>query len=138
MKKQLFLLSSLCLILSACDNYPAGPNADNTARNARDRGSTITPGDQPENEADRTITQRIRQALVEDDSLSTNAKNVKIITTNGVVTIRGAVNSEKEKTDIGRKIKSISGIRSVDNQLEIIVIRPEGAGRGVDNRDLNR
>ena len=46
----------------------------------------MTPFDQSENEADRTLTQRIRQSVVDDDSLSTNAKNVKIISQNGAVT----------------------------------------------------
>ena len=66
---------------------------DNTGRNVRDRsGATLTPGDQSESEADRTLTQQIRRAVVADDSLSTNAHNIKIITINGVVTLRGPVN----------------------------------------------
>ncbi len=120
MKKQLFLLSSLCLVLSACENQSNPPNADNTGRNVRDRGPTITPGEQGESEADRTITQKIRQSLMNDDSLSTNGKNVKIMTKNGTVVLRGAVNSDKEKNDIGQKAQSISGVSNVDNQLEII------------------
>jgi hyperosmotically inducible protein len=122
MKKHLLLLSSLSLMLTACDNTrTSAPNADNTGRNARDRsGQTLTPGDQAENETDRGLTQKIRQNLMDDDSLSMNAKNVKIITVNGVVTLRGAVDSEREKNEIGRKAKSVSGVRSVDNQLEVI------------------
>lgn len=132
MKKHLFLLSSLCLVLAACDNRPAGaPNADNTGRNVRDRGPTLTPGEQTENEADRTVTQKIRQAIMDDDSLSTNAKNIKIITINGVVTLRGPILSDREKMEIARKARAIIGVRNVDNQLEII--RSENA-----NRDTNR
>ena len=138
MKKQLFLLSSLCLIFAACDNYNTTPNADNTANNARDRsGQTLTPGDQAENEADRTITQRVRQALLDDDSFSTNAKNIKIITSNGIITLRGTVNSEREKAEIGRKARAISGVRNVDNQLEIIAIRTDG-GPNFEGRNFNR
>lgn len=139
MKKQLLLLPALCLMFTACDNTSTStPNADNTARNARDRnGQTLTPGDQLENEADRGLTQKIRQSLMDDDSLSTNAKNVKIITVNGVVTLRGTVNSDREKNEIGKKAKSVSGVRSVDNQIEII--RTDTApGHAPDNRDLNR
>lgn len=96
------------------------PAADNTARNERDRGGdTKTPGDQAENEADRKITQEVRRALTSDDSLSTNAQNVKIITDNGTVTLRGPVKSEKEKTDIESKAKQVAGVKKVDNQLEI-------------------
>lgn len=131
MKKQFLLLSSLCLILGACDNNTGMTNADNTGRNARDRGSTITPSDQSENEIDRSITQKIRQSLMDDDSLSTNAKNIKIITMNGVVTLRGAVNSDREKMEIGRKARSLPGVRNIDNQLEII--RSEDAMNRSDN-----
>ena len=93
---------------------------DNTGRNARDRGGeTKTPGHQSESEADRTITQNIRKALTADDSLSTNAKNVKIITNDGTVTLRGPVKSEKEKADIEAKAKQVAGVKNVDNQLEV-------------------
>ena len=93
---------------------------DNSGRNVRDRDNqTKTPGDQSENEADRTITQNIRQAITADDSLSTNAKNVKIITNDGTVTLRGPVKSEKEKTEIEAKAKQVAGVKRVDNQLEI-------------------
>jgi hyperosmotically inducible protein len=94
--------------------------ADNTGRNVRDRGGdTKTPGDQAENEGDRTITQNIRRSLTSDDSLSTNAKNVKIISRDGVVTLRGPVKSQEEKTKIEEKAKQVAGVKSVDNQLEI-------------------
>jgi hyperosmotically inducible periplasmic protein len=93
---------------------------DNSGRNVRDRsGDTKTPGDQSENEADRTITQNIRQAITGDESLSTNAKNVKIITNDGTVTLRGPVKSEKEKTEIEAKAKQVAGVKRVDNQLEV-------------------
>jgi osmotically-inducible protein OsmY len=95
-------------------------NLDNSARNVRDRNdATKTADDQSESEADRTITQNVRKAITDDDSLSTNGKNVKIVTTDGTVTLRGPVKSEKEKADIGAKAKQIAGVRKVDNQLEI-------------------
>ena len=94
--------------------------ADNSGTNVRDRDdATKTSGDQAENEADRTISQNIRQAVVADDSVSTNGKNVKIITADGVVTLRGPVKSENEKTNIGAKAQQVAGVKSVDNQLEI-------------------
>jgi hyperosmotically inducible periplasmic protein len=100
-------------------NTPA-VEPDNTGRNVRDRGGeTRTPGDQSENEADRTITQNIRKVLTSDDSLSTNAKNIKIISNEGVVTLRGPVNSEKEKAAIEAKAKQVAGVKNVDNQLEV-------------------
>ena len=99
---------------------PAQTAPDNTGRNVRDRGgATLTPGDQSESEADRTLTQRIRQAVVAEESLSTNAKNVKIITSNGVVTLRGPVKSAQEKATIEAKAHQIAGANNVESQLEI-------------------
>lgn len=94
---------------------------DNTGINVRDRDneSAKTSGDQSENEADRKITQEIRQSVVADNSLSTNAKNIKIITADGAVTLRGPVRSEKEKSDIVAKAQQVAGVKRVDNQLEI-------------------
>ena len=93
---------------------------DNSGRNARDRDNqTKTAGDQSESEADRTITQNLRDAITADDTLSTNGKNVKIITVDGSVTLRGPVKSDKEKADIEAKAKKIAGDKNVDNQLEI-------------------
>jgi len=131
MKKTALLLS---LSLFVCGGYagtahsaestpapPAQMAPDNTGSNVRDRGDvTLTPGDQSESKADRTLTQRIRQAVVADKSLSTTAKNVKIITINGVVTLRGPVNSPQEKGNIEATAQRLAGTTKVDNQLEII------------------
>ena len=98
----------------------AAVEPDNSGRNVRDAdGATKTPGDQSESEADRTITQNVRQAVTADDSISTNGKNVKIITVDGTVTLRGPVKSEQEKTNIAAKAQQIAGVKKVDNQLEI-------------------
>jgi len=99
---------------------PSHEAPDNTGRNIRDRsGETLTPGDQSSSEADLALTQKIRQAVVADDSLSTNAHNVKIITNNGIVTLRGPVNSAQEKANIDAKAKQIAGATKVKNELEI-------------------
>ena len=95
-------------------------DADNTKRNARDAdGGTLTPMDQGESEADRTITQAIRKEVVSHDGLSTNAKNVKIITVDGVVTLRGPVKSAEERAAIASVATKTNGVKRVDNQLEI-------------------
>src|SRR5688572_11530562 len=117
----LVLLFSTVLIVG-CSKNPsedkpvsqAAVEPDNSGRNVRDRNDqTKTAGDQSENEADRTISQNIRQAITVDDSLSTNGKNVKIITTDGTVTLRGPVKSEKEKSTIGAKAQQIAGVKNV-------------------------
>ena len=126
MKSITLLLLSMVLMVGCSKNQSEDKQVsqtvepDNSGRNVRDRDDqTKTPGDQSENEADRTITQNIRQALTADDSLSTNAKNVKIITNDGTVTLRGPVKSEKEKTDIEAKAKQVAGVKRVDNQIEV-------------------
>jgi hyperosmotically inducible periplasmic protein len=122
---------AICLLIAAVGFTACGRNRgsedqskaaapDNTARNERDRsGDTKTSGDQAENEADRAITQNVRQAITSDSSLSTNAQNVKIISQDGNVTLRGPVKSEKEKKDIEAKAKQVAGVKRVDNQLEV-------------------
>ena len=127
MKSITLLLLSMVLIVGCSKNRSedkqvsqTAVEADNSGRNVRDRNDqTKTPGDQSENEADRTITQNIRQVITADDSLSTNAKNVKIITNDGTVTLRGPVKSEKEKSDIEAKAKQVAGVKRVDNQIEV-------------------
>src|SRR5882672_9410079 len=96
------------------------PDADNTGRNVRDRNdATLTAGDQANSPADLEITQKVRQALVSDTSYSMTAKNVKIITTNGKVTLRGPVKSEAEKKGIVTLAKNVAGEGNVDDQLEV-------------------
>ena len=127
MKTIIVLLFSTLLVVACSknrsDNKQVSQTAvepDNSGRNVRDRDDqNKTTGAQSENEADRTITQNIRRAVTADDSLSTNAKNVKIITNNGMVTLRGPVKSEKEKAEIEAKAKQVAGVKSVDNQLEV-------------------
>jgi hypothetical protein len=106
---------------------PGSPNApgastapaDNTDRNERDRaGTTLTPGDQGGSEADRTVTQQIRQGVVDDDALSMTSKNVKIVTVDGVVTLRGPVKTAAEKATIASIAQKVAGVKRVDNQLE--------------------
>jgi len=101
-------------------NSAADKKADNTAINERDRGdAALTPGDQGSSESDRTITQQIRQGVVKEDGLSITAKNVKIITVDGAVTLRGPVKSDKEKSTISGIAQGAPGVKRVVNQLEI-------------------
>jgi hyperosmotically inducible protein len=104
-------------------NVPASAadeRADNTGKNERDRGgSNPTAGDQGGSEADRRVTQQIRKAVVDDSKLSAVAKNVKIITSEGVVTLRGPVKTSQEKSQIAAIAQRVDGVKRVDNQLEI-------------------
>jgi hyperosmotically inducible periplasmic protein len=111
-------LSAFSLAALAADNKKAEP--DNTATNERDRsGETKTSGDQSNSSADLKITQAIRRALMKDSELSTTAKNIKIITDNGQVTLRGPVKNAQEKAKIDQLARSAAGGAKIDDQLDV-------------------
>jgi len=112
------VLLGLCTVTMAQDSAPVAPN--NSAVNVRDRApDAVTAGEQSNAKGDVALTRKIRRAVVKDHSLSMLAHNVKIVSANGNVTLRGPVNSEAEKVAIARKAKAIAGARNVDNQLEV-------------------
>ena len=95
-------------------------DADNTKKNERDRsGETQTSGDQSNSKEDVNTTAAIRRAVVKDHSLSATAKNVKIITANGAVTLRGPVMDDAEKAKIAELAHQAAGNAKIDNQLEV-------------------
>jgi hypothetical protein len=101
----------------APERYPA----DNTGRNLRDAtGATTTPEDQSMTESDRKLVQRVRKSITDERSLSVDAQNVKIVSVNGKVTLRGPVKTPAEKDLIYRKANAIVGTGNVDDQLEVI------------------
>jgi hyperosmotically inducible periplasmic protein len=111
------LIASAFTLSAIAEEKPA---ADNTAKNERDAsGETQTSGDQSNSPEDIKITADIRRAVVADKSLSMTAKNVKIITANGVVTLRGPVNTAEEKATIAKLAQSAAGKAKIDNQLEV-------------------
>lgn len=123
-----FVLLVLACALGCEREQPPGASADdsvaapdNTANNARDQREPgkLTPIDQSEREGDLRITQQIRQRLVESDTLSTNAQNAKIITRDGVVTLRGPVASTAEKAALAGLAQATRGVTRVDNELEV-------------------
>lgn len=95
-------------------------DVDNTRRNVRDRDSrTLTPLDQGNSTADVTTSAQIRKEIIAGNNMSVNARNVKIITSNGQVTLRGPVNTAEEKSLIGEIADRIAHAGNVDNQLEV-------------------
>lgn len=128
--KKLILVSMLSVTLLACERDERMANApkksedidfENPDRNGRNNRDNMMkpPVDQAESEEDRRITQKIRQIIIADDSLTPNAKNIKIITVKGVVTLRGPVANSREQEDIGKKVREVQGVRGVDNQTEV-------------------
>jgi osmotically-inducible protein OsmY len=101
------------------DATPA-PAPDNTKTNERDRNaSQATADQQKENRSDRDITRDIRRAIMQDKSLSTDAHNVKIVSQNGMVTLKGPVSSEEEKSTIEAKATEVAGKENVTSQIEV-------------------
>lgn len=103
----------------ATDMKDTAPAADNTKMN-KEHSKGMTADQQSESKADLKITQNIRRAIVKDKSLSQYAHNVKIITRNGAVTLKGPVNSEKEKKMIEKTAARVAGKGKVTNELEVV------------------
>jgi len=89
---------------------------DNSAKN---KAQQTTADQQKENTADRMTTKKIRQSIMADKSLSTYGHNVKIITQDGAVTLKGPVSSDEEKQAVASKAAAIVGQDKVTNQLTV-------------------
>ena len=90
---------------------------DNTKQN-KDQ-TNPTADQQKMDPADRAITQKIRKAIHEDNTLSVYGHNIKIITRDGKVTLRGPVRSQEDKSNIEAKAVAVAGQENVTDQLEI-------------------
>ncbi len=124
MNKQLIHFSTLNFLIGSTLVFAANkmPKADNTAKNIRDRNpeTSITPIDQNQSfESDVEITRLIRKEIVKDKALSTYAKNVKIITINGLVTLRGPVRTAAERAQVEGHAEKIVPMNYIVNKLEI-------------------
>lgn len=115
----LFVLWLLSAVGCGKQSTVHSKDADNTARNSADRQDhSVTPLDQEENEADLARTTEIRKRIL-DSSFSTNAQNVKVVTINGRVTLRGPVKSQSEKDAIEQIARDVAGAGNVDCQIEV-------------------
>jgi hyperosmotically inducible periplasmic protein len=132
MIKFLLPLFASCLMVYSSQGQQATPSpsertaasdateADNTWRNSSEQNkNTETAEKQSNSKDDLTLTQRVRQAVIKDGSLSMSAKNVKIIAQDGKITLKGPVDSQQEKDTIGTEAGEIAGKDKVDNQLEV-------------------
>jgi hyperosmotically inducible protein len=112
--------SGTLLVAQQPANQDAPAPADNTKTNQRDQNANEATADQQkDNRSDRDITQQIRKAIINDKSLSTYAHNVKIITQDGQVTLKGPVRSEEEKKAIEEKATEIAGENKVTSELAV-------------------
>lgn len=94
--------------------------ADNSKVNQTDQNASEPTADQQkDNRSDLEITKEIRKSLVGDKSLSTYAHNVKVITQNGKVTLKGPVRSEEEKATVLSKAAQVAGQDNVNDGISI-------------------
>jgi len=87
--------------------------------NVKDRDD-VRDGDANRTDNDRQLTSRIRKSIVDDDALSTKAKNVEIISNNGAVTLRGPVATAEEKSRVVSHAEKQAGAKRVTNQIEVV------------------
>jgi hyperosmotically inducible protein len=115
----LLVLASTTFVLAQEPATPS-PDSDNTRMNQRDRNQSEPTADQQQaNRSDRDITQQIRKAIVAEKSWSEYAHNVKVITQNGQVTLKGPVRSDDEKRAIEGKAAEIAGEGKVISELTV-------------------
>lgn len=122
-----FLLAGAIVLAASCpafsrpqsDDKPVKP--DNSKVNARDKSAgAVTAGQQKMNNSDRMLTAKIRKSVMADKTLSTYAHNVKIVSQDGMVTLKGPVNSEDEVKSIVAKAVEVTGSASkVTNEMSV-------------------
>ena len=112
------LVLAASIPLSAQRTTPATQDRpDNSRANKNDPGPTADQ--QAETKEDRELAQKIRDSITSDKSLSTYAHNVKVIVQNGVVTLRGPVDSDLEKKTVESNAKKVAGSAQVNSEITI-------------------
>jgi hyperosmotically inducible protein len=117
-----FLIGFLAAGILACvaqepAQRPTQP--DNTKVNRNPSNKTQSADRAKDNTSDRDLMQKIRQAIMDDKSLSTNAHNVKVVAKNGKVTLKGPVDSAEEKATVAQKATEVAGAGNVSNQITV-------------------
>jgi len=82
-----------------------------------EQGPGLTPLDQGSSPSDVRITQDIRRALTRTNGFSVDARNVKIITKDGVVTLRGEVKNDSERAAVVAAARRTPGVTQIDEDL---------------------
>jgi osmotically-inducible protein OsmY len=97
------------------------PKSDNTEVNKRDRNPGEATADQQKmNSSDRKLTAEIRKSVMADKALSTYAHNVKIISQNGTVTLKGPVRSDDEvKSVMAKALEVVGNPDKVVNEMSV-------------------
>lgn len=104
-------------VLQAFGQTDSAQTAPDNSKTNKDHAQTADS--QSNAKADRQITTSVRKAILADKDLSTYAHNIKIITVNGAVTLKGPVKSEDEKQKIASDIASVVSADQISNELTV-------------------
>jgi hyperosmotically inducible periplasmic protein len=120
---RVFLMISFCAAsMAVAQTSDSATQPDNTKVNQRDRNADQPTADQQKNNrSDRMLTKNIRRSIMADKSLSTYAHNLKIISQNGTVTVKGPVNSDDERRAVIAKAVAVAG--SADKVTDQISVK---------------
>jgi hyperosmotically inducible protein len=88
----------------------AAGSAYNTDKTAQDQGTA---------ERELELTRRIRSEITDNKNLSTDAHNIKIISENGKVHLKGPVKSAAEKSQVEMIAKRLAGNTAVINETYV-------------------
>ncbi len=116
------IITMAMLTLVGCDTQTGieTTDRDNTEVNDRDAdGHNKTPFDQSNTTEDTELVANIRSQVLEIEDLSTNGQNIKIITNNGKVVLRGPVNTDAERDAIVKVVNDVAGPTNVTSNLEV-------------------
>lgn len=114
-------ISLLTLLILTQSQSFGEPKADNTRVNKRESGQNrVTADQQTNNDHDIEITRQIRREVMRTSDLSTNAQNIKIITMDGKVTLKGPVHSMREENELLKVARNVAGKDMVINKMEIV------------------
>lgn len=120
MKSYIRIFTALAFLGLGSVALAQSPAPNNTGINVRDRNpDAVTAGTQRNAKSDLELTRQIRRAVVKDNSLSTAAHNIKIVSDGGMVVLRGPVKTDREKLAIDEKARQIAGAKNVQDQLEV-------------------
>ncbi len=115
----LVLASAGLISLSVAAADPAAPTQKDDARKTTTETRGVTATDQPNNQRDIDLAAAVRTAIVDDESLTTAAKNVTLVAASGHVTLSGTVASAEEKAQVERVASGVAGVSQVTNDVTV-------------------
>ena len=118
---------------STGQNQPLSPTSQSTSSRIYTESQRTSPlpttdSSQPDSfsqkiqgitQSDRELVNQISQQLKADSSMPGMMENVRIDISDGKATLRGHVSSQDEKSKIEDAVKQVSGVNSVDNQIQV-------------------